>query len=75
MYSPKIREDLIPRLYQIAKKAGIPMTRWVNRLIETALREEDQRRAENPQPRTEGEQPWPEPFHTTTVSSSAGKTS
>ncbi len=57
MYSPKIREDLIPRLYRIAKQAGMPMTRWVNRLIETALREEAQRTAANPQPRTGGEQP------------------
>jgi len=39
VYSPKIREDLIPRIYRAAKCAGIPMTRWVNRLIETALPE------------------------------------
>jgi hypothetical protein len=37
MYSPKIREDLIPRIYQVARKAGVPMTRWVNDTVETAL--------------------------------------
>lgn len=39
MYSPKIREDLIPRIYRAARGAKIPMTRWVNRLIEEALPE------------------------------------
>lgn len=39
MYSPKIREDLIPRIYRAAKGARIPMTRWVNRLIEETLPE------------------------------------
>ncbi len=37
MYSPKIREELIPRIYHAAKEAGIPMTRWVNQAIEEAL--------------------------------------
>ena len=41
MYSPKIREDLIPQMYQAARQAGVPMTRWVNRLIERALTEEE----------------------------------
>jgi hypothetical protein len=41
MYSPKIREDLIPRVYQRAQEAGVPMTRWVNRLIEQALHGEE----------------------------------
>lgn len=39
MYSPKIREDLIPKVYQAAKKAGLAMTEWVNRVIEGALRD------------------------------------
>jgi hypothetical protein len=39
MYSPKIREDLIPRIYREAKKAGVKMTVWVNRLIEEKLPE------------------------------------
>jgi len=37
MYSPKIREDLIPKIYHAAKKADVPMTRWVNEAIEEAL--------------------------------------
>jgi len=37
MYSPKIREDLIPKIYQAAKKAEVPMTVWVNEAIEEAL--------------------------------------
>ena len=37
MYSPKIREDLIPRLYKLGRHLGIPMTRLVNQFIEQAL--------------------------------------
>ena len=37
MYSPKIREDLVIRLYFIRKSRGIPMTRLVNELIENQL--------------------------------------
>ena len=37
MYSPKIREDLIPKIYLAAKKAEVPMTTWVNEAIEEAL--------------------------------------
>lgn len=37
MYSPKIREDLIPRIYRAAKEADLPMTAWVNRAVEKAL--------------------------------------
>ena len=37
MYSPKIREDLIPKIYRTAKSAKIAMTKWVNRVIEEAL--------------------------------------
>jgi hypothetical protein len=39
MYSPKIREDLIPRIYRAAKGAKVAMTKWVNRVIEEALLE------------------------------------
>jgi hypothetical protein len=45
MYSPKIRDDLIPRIYREAKKAGVKMTVWVNAVIELALRKIDE--AEN----------------------------
>jgi hypothetical protein len=37
MYSPKIDEALIPRIYRAAKAANIPMTTWVNRVVEVAL--------------------------------------
>jgi len=39
MYSPKIREDLIPRIYRTAKSAKVAMTKWVNQVIERALAE------------------------------------
>ncbi len=37
MYQPKIREDLIPRLYRLAQARGMPMTRLVAQLLEAAL--------------------------------------
>ncbi len=37
MYSPQIRDDLIPRVYHAAKACGVAMTTWVNRAIEAAL--------------------------------------
>jgi len=48
MYSPKIRDDLIPKIYQAAKKAEVPMTVWVNEAIEEALsnREENDSKKE-----------------------------
>lgn len=36
-YSPRVREDLIPRLYRAAKARRIPMTRLVSQLLEMAL--------------------------------------
>jgi hypothetical protein len=39
MYSPKIDEALIPRLYRLRKLKKIPMTRLVNVILEKALRE------------------------------------
>ncbi len=42
MYSPRIREDLIPRLYHAAKAERIPMTALVNRILEEALKEDQQ---------------------------------
>jgi len=41
MYSPRIREALIPRVYRAAKETGIPMTAWVNRAIEGELRKKE----------------------------------
>jgi hypothetical protein len=37
MYSPKIREDLVPRIYRAAKEAKLPMTAWIARAVERAL--------------------------------------
>ncbi len=37
MYTPKIREDLILRLYRAAKARKVPMTKLVTTLVETAL--------------------------------------
>ena len=39
MYSPKIKEELIPVLYRLAREMEIPMTRLVSSLIEKALNE------------------------------------
>ncbi|HEX3036003.1 MAG TPA: hypothetical protein VHT73_12920 [Thermodesulfobacteriota bacterium] len=37
MYSPKISEDLIPRLYKVAKARGVPMTKLINRILKRSL--------------------------------------
>jgi hypothetical protein len=37
MYSPKIREDLIPIIYHAAKKGKVHMATFVNRILEKAL--------------------------------------
>lgn len=37
MYSPKIREDLIPPLYRLAKARRVPMTRLVSDILAAAL--------------------------------------
>ena len=50
MYSPKIREDLIPRIYQAGRAAGVPMTRWVNHAVEMALANPPQIGGEEPLP-------------------------
>ncbi len=39
MYSPQICDELIPRIYEAAKEAGIAMTTWVNQVVERALSE------------------------------------
>jgi hypothetical protein len=39
MYSPKINEELIPRLYRLRKLKRMPMTRLVNEILEKALSE------------------------------------
>ena len=65
MYSPKIDEALIPRVYRAAKAANIPMTTWVNRAVEGALSHETA--AQQPQSLTildgVGEREAPAPQH------------
>jgi hypothetical protein len=39
MYSPKIDEELIPRLYRLRKLKKIPMTRLVNGILQNAISE------------------------------------
>jgi len=40
MYSPKIKEDLIPKIYQKAKAQGITMTSLVDKIIRNALNDD-----------------------------------
>ena len=40
-HSPKIRGDLIPRIYQMAKTRGLRMTELVNEILERALKGDD----------------------------------
>jgi hypothetical protein len=39
MYSPKINEDLIPKLYALAKSENKPMTEVVNLILSDALKQ------------------------------------
>lgn len=41
MYSPKIQEDQIRKLYRVAKKRKKPMTEIVEEAIDRYLNEED----------------------------------
>jgi hypothetical protein len=46
MYSPKIREDLVPRIYREAKKSGVKMTVWVNAAIVLVLNKAEEAESE-----------------------------
>ena len=37
MYSPQIREDLIPYLYKLARFLNVPMTKIVNSILEEVI--------------------------------------
>lgn len=37
MYTPKVREDLVQRLYPLCQKLGLPMTAFVNGALERAV--------------------------------------
>lgn len=46
MYSPKISEELIPKLYRLAKSKGVKMTALVNEIIEKAINETESKDGE-----------------------------
>lgn len=41
MYSPKIKEDLVAKLYRRAKVEGVPMTKLVDRMLRDGLKGEE----------------------------------
>jgi len=41
MYSPKIKEEIVRKLYRKAKKEGIPMTKLVDEILRSALNEKE----------------------------------
>lgn len=44
MYSPKIKDELIPKIYQVAKAKGVSMTALVNEILKNALKRMEGRR-------------------------------
>ena len=49
MYSPKIAQDLIPKIYQIAKERSLPMTKLVDLILRESLEKlENERQVETP---------------------------
>ena len=46
MYSPKIDEELIPRLYRLRKLKKMPMTRLVNGILRPCFRHWKRRKEE-----------------------------
>src|SRR5262245_34978244 len=57
MYTPKIRADLIPRLYRAAKARKVPMTKLVTALVETALAQVEHELGDLPHPLIADDQP------------------
>ena len=43
MYSPKIDEELIPRLYRLGKLKKVPMTRLVNEILQRGVLEMEEK--------------------------------
>jgi len=37
LYSPRISEELIPKIYKVAKAKGVPMTKVVDEILDDAL--------------------------------------
>ena len=50
MYSPKIKEELIPRIYRLGKLKKVPMTRLVNEILQRALLELEEKEGGNGNP-------------------------
>ena len=53
MYSPKVREDLVPRLYRAAKACRMPMTRLVAAFVEAGLARLETEATDSNDPRTQ----------------------
>jgi hypothetical protein len=47
MYSPKIDEELIPRIYRLGKLKKMPMTRLVNEILQRQLSEMEEKEGGN----------------------------
>ncbi len=47
MFSPKIDEELIPRIYRLGKLKKIPMTRLVNEILQRHLSEMEEKEGGN----------------------------
>lgn len=50
MYSPKIDEELIPRIYRLGKLKKMPMTRLVNEILHRAISEMEEEEPGNGKP-------------------------
>lgn len=50
MYSPKINEELIPRIYRLGKLKKMPMTRLVNEILQRELSEMEEEEKTNGNP-------------------------
>ena len=46
MYSPKIKDELIPKIYRMAKAKGMSMTALVNEILKRALKRMEAKRDE-----------------------------
>ena len=51
MYSPKVSEDLVPRLYKLAKEQKRPMTKVLDELIRDKLVEQVSDKPESTNPK------------------------
>jgi hypothetical protein len=68
MYSPRIRNDLIPLLYRVAKNEGKPMTRLVDEILRPEIERRVQQLNQSINP------PDPTPFPKVSIRTSLKKT-